>query len=368
MSLILKSNERAPMGGGKDIFNLGGRLNDYELLLDFSTQNYLLRNNSGDLDRLSFDESVIFSRTGRTEYYDPLEGWKIAESGEPAFHYDIASGASGILNERGLLANQQIINRRGSDVLSSETVTTTYKSNLFFMIVKGSGSVTVSGDLNPASTSLTASVTRPASFRIADSGDGTSTLTFTVSGSVDGFMCYISPSSYGGVGFIPYETKESLESKGQTNIELSQFLKDKLSALNSYTVMIDSTPFFGYPKGSVILRVGSEDDDNTYISVSEISSSASAERDGKPLEKFRNFTNPRRLYNDPSPLAVESKGEFISVTNGLDVGWSTQPINITGFDVYLGEPNRVISRFIVYPRALSDEELRELSLAWSRYK
>lgn len=370
MSLILKSDTKANNNLGMNIFNLPSRFGEYLALMDFATGNYLLKDADGSLNNLSFSEAIDYERTGVAEYYDKRKGWMVAAEGEPAIHYNKQTGVTGLLNEPALKDYEQYINRRGGDVKTTETITIPYSNKYIWLTVRGSGTVTITGDIEARTGTTSATEQSPAFLKMIVGANNTSTVTLNVTGDVEAYLLNRGETPYSGSGIIPYVTKEMYLSKGETKVQLSQTVLNRLNTLSDYTIFLDTSPAMGYPANEgVVLSVGANTGE--YISLAMDTVIALRARTLNPtgaIETFGTFVYSRPLVNTPAPISVVNKGQVVTTTNGLDIKSTQIPITINDVVIGFGGKGKVITRLVIYPRAFSDEELRELALAWTTYK
>lgn len=362
MSLILKSDNKASKETGRNIFNIATSLDRALFVADFGVEKYAIREGV-TLKAKSFSDVINYSRTGYTEYFSKQKSWQTVGANIPAIHFDKQSNLKGLLGEGAVAAAEQIINRQGADVLSSETVTTQYRSAFVWLLVQGTGSVTVSGDIENrvVGDGLIATENKPLYLRFVDNA-GSSNLTFTTQGDVTAFsMVRVEmPGSR-----VPYFNKNTYQSRGVTNISLTDAVKNIVNAAGDYTFLIDMSSPYGVTdsaKGFYIGQAGGirlEVVSNQYTPFRVFTRNSAG-----IVETVISKTHPAGVKNLVVALTVLKSTGKVIVTNCLLSEHSRIEFDIGAFDLGLWGTNNMINRIAVFDGVFSQTKMRELVNDW----
>lgn len=359
MSLILKSDSSAVTATGRNIFNINAPLDKLLFVADFGIDSYAMREN-GNLNKKSFSDVINYSRTGYTEYFSKAKGWQTATPNMPAIHFDKQSSLKGLLCEGAVAAAEQIINRQGADVLSSETVTTQYRNAFVWLLVQGTGSVTVSGDIENqvVGDGLIATENKPLYLRFVDNA-GSSNLTFTTQGDVTTFsMVRIEMPG----GRVPYFDKAVYQSRGITNVTLTDSVKNIVNTKDTYTLLIDISSPYGAESVSGF-DIGNPTGDRlqvraiTGLAVSTYTSNGRYEA---ILARGRTVG----AKNSVVAVTVLRQENRVIATNGAHYAKSMLDFNIGDFNLTFAGKNLLINRIAVLDGEFSQTQMLSMVNDW----
>lgn len=217
MSLVLKSNVVAT----KWLFDRTGiKDTDYLFNADF-TQNYF--NIKPDNNKL-FADVINYARTNSAYYYD-------GSIKTVAANIPVLVASSG---EKGLWQQLRAGNRLGGGIVNTtRTITLTTTAELtssYVLQVWGSGSVTITGDVQIVSGGNTATKTNSVIFKAA-TGVSAANVTFTVTGLVDYYQIQLNDS------------KALINPSLTTTESMSAYLKTSLLR-DEFSILIRLKPMF----------------------------------------------------------------------------------------------------------------------------
>lgn len=365
MSLILRSDKKSTKRTGSNAFNIPRSLDDALAVLDFSSDTYLVKGSDGLLSKKKFSEVVDYSRTGYTEAYSKHKGWYVVEPDTPALHFDNSAKVGGLLQEGAVASAEQIINRQGADVIPSESITTTYRSSFIWLMVRGTGSVTVSGNIQSRNAGgLVATEQTPLFLEFINNGSGSSVINFAVAGDVSAYSMVRVGGNDSFGGRVPYVNKSAYLSRGITNISLTENLKALVNSQSTYTVIVDIAAAYGTPYWSGGVRVGKVTANNTLVSYSTAGIKATTRT---PTAEFETLTTLRPfvgMQNTVLAVTVKNNGAIVTATNSLSYATSTKPTAITDFDLSFIGQNQLIRRIAIFPQDFTENELRDIVAAW----
>lgn len=364
MSLILKSDNRASKDTGKNIFNISASLDRALIIADFGLEKYAVKE-SDNLKEKSFSDIINYSRTGYTEYYSKRKGWLVADPNIPAIHFDKQSNLKGLLHEGAIATEEQIINRQGLDVQSSETITTTYRTAYIWLMMEGEGSVVVSGNISNrvVGEGLTCTENKPLFLKLEDNG-GNSTINFTTQGDVTAFSMVRGGTGVPNGGRVPYLNKNSYRSRGATNITLTDNVKNIVNAKDIYTVLIDVSAAYGVPSSLAFVNIGNKTGNRFQLNTETIGFSASTYSASGRYEAILVRSHPLGIKNSVFAVTVLKSINRVIITNCLSHAQSLLDFPIDGFDINFLCTNNLINRIAVFEGGFSQTQLRELAREW----
>ncbi|WP_180191413.1 hypothetical protein [Acinetobacter sp. YH01006] len=364
MSLILKSDNKALKETGRNIFNIATSLDRALFVADFGIEKYVIREGA-TLKAKSFSDIINYSRTGYTEYYSKTKGWLVADPNIPAIHFDKQSNLKGLLHEGAIAGAEQIINRQGLDVQSSETVTTTYRTDYIWLMMEGEGSVVVSGNISNrvVGEGLTCTENKPLFLKLEDNA-GNSTINFTTHGDVTAFSMVRGGTGVPNGGRVPYLNKNSYRSRGATNITLTDNVKNIVAAKDTYTVLLDISAAYGVPSSLASVFIGNKTGNRFQLDTDTYGFSAATYSASGRYEAILSRSQPVGIKNSVFAVTVLKSINRVIVTNCLSHAQSLLDFPIDGFDINFSRTNSLINRIAVFEGGFSQTQLRELAREW----
>lgn len=225
MSVIIKSNQKSVKNMG-NLFGLSKT--DYVFFADFNLDVYRAYKD-GAMSNLTFSEALDFKRPSAATYIDDKNAVKVAAIDEPRFQNDKNGG-------RGLLLSSP-----RSELLSNpyapatQTITVTTETGWMVLIVKGSGSATISGTAVADST-FNQLVAKEGSPAFAQLTGASGNITVTVTGSLEVFgMNHSQSTRVPSVDFTPAGATVTSQDFLQINTALVEAL---MSGKKSFTVLL----------------------------------------------------------------------------------------------------------------------------------
>ena len=354
MATILKSNNVATnyiadISGIKDT--------DYLLSADFTAQKYKLNGLSAAL-------SDVITYTRATTGYKIENGViQTIEANVPIFNDPITG-------ERGLWSAVSMGNLLGYGICNTNKTITHTTANrigvIFGLQVFGSGSVTVSGDVELVDKTFTATEAQMIRYRTkANASDSAkSIVNFTVSGNV---------IHYQTTNDAPYSYNHpTLTTVNKPTVFIKQDIIDKLKVLPEFTVMmrlkpsLSSTPTvpiglfeitsnlnhaYGIVNTQRNYSVGASDGvNNTY--------GYDVAANGDTVIAVRYSGSKMTIYRD-GLLALEKKGDASSVLSAIQF-FATNKF-ASGRNNFVG----LLKNIVVYGKSLTNDELQKLSKSFS---
>ena len=356
MATILKSNNVATnyiadISGIKDT--------DYLLSADFTAQKYKLNGLSAALS------DVITYTRANTGYQIENGVIKTLEANEPIFN-DPTTG------ERGLWSAVSMGSVLGYGICNTNKTITHTTANrigvIFGLQVFGSGSVTVSGDVELVDTTFTATEAQMIRYRTkANASDSAkSIVNFTVSGNV---------IHYQTANDAPYSYNHpTLTTVNKPTVFIKQDIINKLKVLPEFTVMMrlkpslssaptmpiglfeitsDRNHIYGIVNTQKFISIGVSDGVTGSWALPDV---AAENKDTVIAIKYSN--SKMWIYRDGTKL-LEKKGDASSVLSAIQF-FATNKF-ASGRNNFVG----LLKNIVVYGKSLTNDELQKLSKSFS---
>lgn len=374
MSIIIKSDQKSSSSLG-NIYGLKGE-SDYALMLDFSRQDYILKDVNG-VTRLDIEDAVVTKRSTQATYKKSDGSTALAEINEPRIHYMQDLSATGLLIERAttnLLTNPY--------APQTQTVTLPVESDRTLILsVEGTGSATLSGTLIVDPNRVSATQDYPQAVAVSTSTATDRNVTITVTGSITSFQLELVASTQGG-GAATTITSNGISNRAADNISLSPTF--------SYLLNNDVTILYNYALSE---RLSPKNHTSALINMSRIRVGGTAKREILQTVSFNSYASNAAIKTAKLSI-LNSTGALLSapeviipsnrkltfaytaskVGSNLILGASGTSKAGTGdnhnenFTELLlskdGTVCGVLTHLVIYPRILTAQEIEKVTTSW----
>ena len=355
MTLILKStsvatNYLSDITGVKDT--------SYLMSADFANRKYKLNGNN-----VALTDVITYTRTGSAYKYNNGVIDTIADN-TPVFDDPLTT-------DKGIWSAQPMGNVVGyGTVNTSKTITHTSQSRIgviFNLQVWGTGSVTVSGDVEQVSSTFTATQSQVIQYRTkANASDATkSIVTFTVNGSVVHYQT-------GTEQYFAYN-HPTLTTVQAPKILVAQGVIDQIKSLSQFTILMRLKPaLITTPNIALGLFEVTTDKNHAYAIINtqkNVSVGASdgvnntygtpdVTANGDTVIVVRYSGSKMTIYRD-GLLLLEKTGDVSSVLSGIQF-FATNKF-ASGRNNFVG----LLKNIAVYSKSFTNDELQKISKSFS---
>lgn len=372
MTIIIKSDQVATRSLG-NIYGISGDL-DFDVMLDFNRGNYVYRD-SGILNKIPLADAITLTRASKATYKDSDNITQVADANQPRIHFMHDLGIQGLLIET---SRTNLLSGTSTQTI---TIPTTGSVQALALSVEGTGSATMSGNVQSL-TSVSATESNPQG-ALPITGSGTASVTVTVTGSVTKLQLERTPSSTGGnyaSSFMPV----GLVSRASDVVTLSNLLAAKLGTAGTVVCQFayqkrlvmgfaestgvfsleDSTKVAG---GIYITRVlANSSGDATQKATAVAPNTTTIEKTNAMPSVVNNKVTTALIYDRGLDMSQAVNGSTKDVT-GTSSQLSPNRMTIGGGDVFssaTGAAGAILTRLAIYNRKLSRGELAKISSSW----
>lgn len=330
-------------------------LQDFKMMLDFEHELYVSKFGSTP-EYKTLMELIDFTRASNA-YVTDVNGYVVNKVGNNEPRIGFIEGQKGLILESA---------RTNFYYPSNEPVTKTigFTSNgsTWGLSIKGSGSVALSGDIDG---SVTATDGSPVFCKMADVTNPQ--VTFTVTGSVE-FVQFESIGGYDGIS-TPIQTTTTAVSRNNEACKLKSVYVSSLNGFNDISIVAivqpvkplnssvyDSHPIFSYKNGTQHLTAHMN---RVQVMKSRIVGNASPD---VPVSSKAMGASIHIMSSKNGTLLYSSDGR-VSYPPVTTTRFNAVDIEVGDATAYVGASNKlggVIKQFIVYSRALTYDEMRDL--------
>lgn len=375
MALVLKSNKSASASMG-NIYGILGA-SDYSLFLDFENDVFRRKTASGEIVNTNIDEVLSVTQAQTTQYLDDNNSWQDAPPNTARIHKIKDINKKGLLVES--LRRNLFLN---SESPTTQTITAPYLEQ-FQLEVTGTGKAEITG----AVSGVTGFATQGnPSFGKFENGS----VTITITGNVTSCYLYQSPYTRNFVDFTPVKTGNSAVLRQTDLIEIRQSILADITSDEGMTIVAQvaypiSYTSFAPRYDGIVARLynnsqsgyGGYDLRNTFSNKNQarlvyFDDNATGYNDLSAVSALSLNSNIRMCTVASKISAIDSKVAKsqelgLAITEGFN-----QPqkmllgSSLSGNQSYpttLGLDG-VITKLIIFDRALSDTELEKISASW----
>lgn len=363
MGVLIKSEEAANNYISK---YYGTDIDDFSVMLDFEKGKYLYKD--GTLKELSLTQALSTERSTSASYISNDGTYQEVAANTPRITYNKNLGVRGLLIESertNLLANPRV------PATQTVTITNTVADTVLVLSVYGTGSATISGNVIAAGT---ATENNPVAVKA--SGVGSQTFTVTVTGSLSKFQLEsVDDGENVATSFISdVSNNRSLE-----HVSLSNVLAAKLSTAKTivcqaylYPELIYTSAFSNY-----LYTILGENGIDKITNAKQVSRDGSVRKmtvktstttggDGNRSDRLGTQLGIDNLVT--TAIAYDAGGLNIkTAANGVVQTLEGEGVFVDYIELVFGNRgknlNGIITKFIMFDRRLSDDELAKLTRA-----
>lgn len=375
MSIIIKSDQKSSNSLG-NIYGLKGAT-DYALMLDFSRQDYILKD-VNDITRLNIKDVITTERTTRAQYNKSDGSIALAEANEPRIHYMQDLSATGLLIERtttNLLTNPH--------APQTQTVTLPQESTRTLILsVEGTGSATLSGALINDPNRDSATQGYPQAVSVITVGAPDRDVTVTVTGNITSFQLEMVGTAHGGscaTTITPNGVSVRLADKISLSPSLSHLLNNDVTILYNYVLSERLDPVRHASADIEMPRITVGDTSNREIA--QTVSLGGYRASGVPV-KTSNLSiidSTGTLLSSPQVHLTSNRKQTFAFTaskNGSNLIFGANGVSRVGTgdnhnedftELLLSEKGTVcgvLTHLVIYPRILTAQEIEEVTTSW----
>lgn len=362
MGVLIKSKEAANNSISK---YYGTDIADFSVMLDFEKGRYLYKD--GTLKELSLTQALSTVRSASASYISNDGTYQEAPANTPRITYNKTLGVRGLLLES---ESSNLLTNPRAPSTQTVTITNAVANTVLVLSVYGTGSATISGNVIAAGT---ATENNPVAVKA--SGTGSQTFTVTVTGSLSKFQLEkVDNGNNVATSFI----SDVSNSRGLERVSLSSVLAAKLSTAK--TIVCQA---YLYPER--IYTAGFSNYLYTIIGANGIDKITNAKQasSGGDIRKMtvKTSTSTGGVGNRSdigtqlgidslltTAIAYDAGGLNIkTAANGIvqTLAGEGAFVNYTNMDFGNRgkETNLIITKFMMFDRKLSEDELAKLTRA-----
>lgn len=366
MTIIIKSNQVAT----KHLGNIYGVTDTgYVLFADFGLNEYHTKI-GGQINPVTLSELLQFSRSSKASYLDATNVIREVAANTPRIHFDPVSEKKGLLIED---KHTQLLSNIYAP--ATQTIAITHDTTKRLVLsVKGSGSATISGSAEvEVNSPASATENNPVVYKSTVTGN----ITITVTGSLSAFSLHwadtegISPKM-----FTPVGTVEVTEESCEINRTL---LAQVMGGATEFTVVMkvvetNRTKDISFAQKSFYLATGDTSEARKGIYINKTMGAST-------VLKYSLITDEGAVAAILKPADINKLDQTIVVShkpnatkikvNSDEIYAPTEPYS-TVLDILLlgtnkrwsklGTLNGIITSVIVYPYAMTAEQINSLTL------
>lgn len=365
MSVIIKSNQKSVKNMG-NIFGLSKT--DYVFFADFNLDVYRAYKD-GAMSNLTFSEALDFKRPSTATYIDDKNAVKVAAIDEPRFQNDKNGG-------RGLLLSPYRTELLSNPYAPATQTITIDKSGLVTLIVKGSGSATISGTA-VADSNANQLVAKEGFPAFAQLTGASGNITVTVTGSLEVFGLSHNQLAAAVLDFVPAGATVTSQDFLQINTTLVEAL---MSGKKSFTALLTyrhrQLNHLGGKGNLFTLKDNSVTYGGLYAQTSGGSDSrfnvvTLAGNSNSPLKRVLEYSAINTARRKIAVTYSALEGKFQASENGMVYNSysDTQPTELNISRVLISSANNYISQsanisaesFVLYDYKMTLDELSDLT-------
>lgn len=375
MALVLKSNKSASASMG-NIYGILGA-SDYSLFLDFENDVFRRKTASGEIVNTNIDEVLSVTQPHTTQYLDDNGAWQDAPPNTARIHKIQDINKKGLVVEnvrRNLFLN--------SESPTTQTITASYYEQ-FQLVITGTGTAEITGAVSDVTGAATQG--NPA-FGKFENGS----VTITITGNVTSCYLYQSPYARNFSDVTPVKTENSAVLRQADLIEIRQSILSDIVSENGITIVAQvayPVPYtsFAARYDGIIARLynnsqsgyGGYDLRNTFANKNQ----------ARILFFDDNATGHNDLFS-ASILPIDSNVRVCTVAakiSSIDTNVAKSQSLGVAISEEFNQPQKmllgstlsgnqsypatialdgVITKLIIFDRAISDTELAKISASW----
>lgn len=372
MTIVIKSDQVATQSLG-NIFGINGDL-DFEVMLDFNRGNYVYRD-SGQLKNIALSEAITLTRASKATYKDRDNITQVAEANQPRIHFMQDMALQGLLIEA---ARENLLTGTSTQ---SITVPTAGALQALALSVEGTGSATMSGDVEKLSTAKATAGKPQGALPIV--GSGTASITVTVTGNITKLQLERTPTSTGG-NYASTFMAPALTTRANDVVTLSELLATKLGSTGTVvcqyvyqdrlvTGFNENTGVFSLedstkPKGGIyVTRVLAHGSGNATQKAAAVAPNGSTSEKTNSMPSVSNRKITSALVYDKGVDMTQGVNGSIKDVAGTSTQLSPNRMTLGGGDAAstgTGAAGAILTRLAIYSRKLSKDELAKISSSW----